>query len=394
MRQCLATSRHRIWSSYQRNRGIYPPGGFYHISYHGVAMRTQLTFLTLVMFLANALAAIAQQPRTLHVYHIGNSLTRSITMDRLHLLFAEGGIDYQFSTQLAAGCTLSRHWAAREKGLSTRQWETNQRSGESWEPGGPDWDPNPKRFGPYWEALANHKWDAIVLQPYRSHMKEDLPALRHFLKFALANQSAKRFYLYQTWPNRPIINAQEKDREKRSYANIDFPALWERTYPYDEQSEKPTGDAYQSHDYFQQLITKLNDEFREKLTKPVGMIPVGDVWDACDKRIKAGEILGLEQLYARNPKLIPGWDPKTGTDAGVNIFYADGIHPNPIPHLEGNVANYVNGLTIYSVLSGQTPVGMSGANYGLDDQLDASLMKALQQTIWQVVISSPHTGVQ
>ena len=77
------------------------------------------------------MAAVGKEPQTLHVYHIGNSLIRSITMDRLHLLFAERGIDYQFSAQLAAGCTLSRHWAAREKGMKTRQWETNKPDGNS-----------------------------------------------------------------------------------------------------------------------------------------------------------------------------------------------------------------------------------------------------------------------
>ena len=68
--------------------------------------------LTFILVTAWSLAAVAEEPRTLHVYHIGNSLTRSITMDRRHLLFAEHDIDYQFSTQLSAGCTISRHWAA------------------------------------------------------------------------------------------------------------------------------------------------------------------------------------------------------------------------------------------------------------------------------------------
>ena len=72
-------------------------------------------FLVWFLFLACSVSAVAREPQTLHVYHIGNSLTRSITMDRLHLLFAEQGIDYQFSTQLAAGCTLTRHWARAKR---------------------------------------------------------------------------------------------------------------------------------------------------------------------------------------------------------------------------------------------------------------------------------------
>jgi hypothetical protein len=122
-----------------------------------IMRRSRVGFVFVAVIMGWSVCAVAQQSPTLRVYHIGNSLTRSITMDRLHLLFAEQGIDYQFSTQLAAGCPLNRHWAAREKGMKTKQWETNKPAGEGWEPGGPDWDPNPKRFGPYWEALTKHK---------------------------------------------------------------------------------------------------------------------------------------------------------------------------------------------------------------------------------------------
>ena len=337
--------------------------------------------LTFLLAVAWSLAAAAAEPQVLHVYHIGNSLTRSITMDRLHQLFAEHDIDYQFSTQLAAGCTLSRHWAAREKGMKTRQWETNQRAGATFEPGGPDWDPNPKRFGPYWEALTKHKWDAVVFQPYRSHMKDDLPALRNFIRFVLENKATTTFYLYQTWPNRPAENPKEKDRSKRSYADIDYEALWEREYPYDESTEKPSGDAFQSRDYFDKLLAQLKDDF----DVTIRMIPVGEVWYECDKRIKGGEIPGLAELYARDPALVPGWKPETGRAAGVDVFYADGIHPNPIPHLTGNVANFVNGMTICTVISGRSPTELSASIYGLDDEKDEELIATLKSIISEVV---------
>lgn len=343
--------------------------------------------------LVAALCAVAGAAETMHVYHIGNSLTRSLTMDRLHLLFAEQGIDYQFSTQLAGGCTLSRHWAARENEMKTRQWETNLPAGATYEPGGPDWDPNPKRFGPYWEAFTEHKWDAIVFQPYRSHLRDDLPALRNFIDFALEHGATDRFFIYQTWPNRPVSNPQEEDRTKRVYGDIDYQQLWERTYPYDAAAEKPGGDAFQSRDYFAQLTAGVNAEFEGRLETPVRMIPVGEVWHECDKRIKAGEIPGLAELYAREVRLVPGWKPETGPAAGVNAFYADGIHPNPMPHLDGNVANYVNGITFCTVVSGKPPFGLPGSIYGLDDGEDAALIRALQETVWHVVTNHPHTGL-
>ena len=227
--------------------------------------KPQIRFAVVAAIVGWSACARAQESQ-LHVYHIGNSLTRSITMDRLHLLFAGQGIDYQ--------------------------------------------------------------------------------------------------------------------------------ALWERTYPFDQTTERPTGDEFQSRNYFRKLIDRLNEEFAEKLEMPIRMIPVGEVWYACDKRIKAGELPGLSELYMRNPRLVPGWKPAVGLSAGVNIFYADGIHPNPIPHLDGNVANYVNGLTICSVISGKSPLGLPGSIYSLDDQQDAALIKSLQETVWQVVAAHTHTGIR
>jgi hypothetical protein len=102
-----------------------------------------------------------------------------------------------------------------------------------------------------------------------------------------------------------------------------------------------------------------------------------------------GNSPGLAELYARDNTLVPGWKPETGIEAGVNIFYADGIHPNPIPHLTGNLANYVNGLTLFAVIAGETPVGMTGTIYGLDDEQDAALIEAVQEAIWEVLRLHP-----
>jgi len=349
--------------------------------------------LALGLLLSGAVCLNAQEQRTMHVYHIGNSLTRSLTMDRLHLLFAEHGIDYQFSTQLAGGCTLKRHWAAREARMKTKQWETNVPAGDTYEPGGPDWDPNPKRFGPYWEALTQHKWDAVVFQPSLSHMRDDLPALRKFIGYALEHGTTDRFFIYQAWPKRPVANPEEKDRAKRVYGDIAYQRIWEREYPFDEATPDPKGDAFMSRDYTDKLLARVNGEFAEELETPVRLIPVGEVWYECDKRIKSGEIPGLAELYGRDAKLVPGWDPATGAAAGVNVFYADGIHPNPIPHLDGNVANYVNGLTVCTVISGEPPLDLPASIYGLDDDLDSALIEALRKAVWQVVTDEPNTGV-
>ena len=47
-------------------------------------------------------------------------------------------------------------------------------------------------------------------------------------------------------------------------------------------------------------------------------------------------------------------------------------------------------LTIYSVISGQSPFGLPSSFYGLDNQRDAARIKSLQETVWQVVAACRH----
>jgi hypothetical protein len=51
-------------------------------------------------------------------------------------------------------------------------------------------------------------------------------------------------------------------------------------------------------DYYK-FIDRANEEFAERLGKPVLMIPFGDIVCELDKRLKAGKIPGLPELYQR-----------------------------------------------------------------------------------------------
>ena len=335
-------------------------------------------------------AAEATTPKVLSGYYVGNSAVRCITLDRLHGLMAERGIDYQYGTQTGAGTTLIANWRLRQGGtqFKTNKSETNRPAGDTFEPAGPDDNPYPVRFGLYDNALANHRWDALILTAYGSHIEDDLEAISNFIEFANKHNAVKRVYLYQLWVyRRPIVVDGERTGR---FTQIDYEALWvTRKY----RSTGMGWRTFMTRDYHQQLLAAVNKRFAGRLESPVRAIPAGEVFYELDRRIKAGRIPGLAELYARDPKLVPGWDPATGIAAGANLLYADGIHPNPIPHLMGNVANYVLGLTHFAVLSGQSPLGMSGRRYGLDDTADAALIKALQQAVWDVVSTHPHTGV-
>lgn len=323
--------------------------------------------------------AAAHGDETMRVYHIGNSLTRGIVLSRLHELFATQDVDYQFGCQLAAGCTLARHVRYKELGFKTNHQETNVPAGETFEPGGPDWDPNPKRFGAWDEALANHPWDAVVLQSYRSHLADDLPAALQLIRFAVDHGTAKRFYLYTTWPRRAAV----KEGDQTTYPPIDYAALWSRDYPYGPDDRPKNDESFHSRAYYEKLqaaiVAALNDP-----AITVELIPAGEVLFRLDQRIKAGELPGLAAAWQREPKLVPGWDPATGNAAGANVLYADAIHLNPQPHQDPNVGSYAVALTFVATLSGKSPVGLPAAAYGFDETTDAALIRAVQETVAEV----------
>jgi hypothetical protein len=328
---------------------------------------------------------------TLRVYHIGNSLTGGLTLDRVHALFAERGIDHQYGSQLSGGKTLSWHWNYREH-LATQKIanpETNVPEGGRWLPGKTHADPLPKRFGNYDEALARHPWDAVVMQTYRGTLDEDVEAISRFIRFALDRRTASRFLVYTTWPRRAPATDQQG---QRTVPPINYAAAWELPWP---PAEGAKGEALFRHSatraYFQQLLQRLGAAF-PNLPEPVREIPVGEVLFALDAKIREGRLPSLADLHARKPALLPGF--AAGPSAGANILYADPIHLNPVPHSAATVGACAAGLTAFSVLARQSPVGLSGKPYELDDPRDQPLLRALQETVWEVVSQRPDTGLR
>lgn len=138
------------------------------------------------------------------------------------------------------------------------------------------------------------------------------------------------------------------------------------------------------------------------------LIPAGDVLAALDVKIREGRLPGIEAFYDRNQayfqkarrnnsKKSP-YDPEAFDPArGVLNFYADGIHLNDQPHNgddSGTIGSYVAALTIYATLAGKSPVGLTAAPYEqFDEKIDADLISALQETVWDVVTRNPLTGV-
>jgi hypothetical protein len=60
----------------------------------------------------------------------------------------------------------------------------------------------------------------------------------------------------------------------------------------------------------------------------------------------------------------------------------------------GTIGSYCAALTMYAVLTGENPVGLTTEPYEMfDPKEDAELIRALQETVWEVVSDHPHTGV-
>jgi len=356
---------------------------------------TCLATLPVLWLLAAVSSAYAAgQPESqeaITVYWVGNSLVRSITPTRLHELVAQRGIDLQFGSQLKGGFSLARHWDVLERGEVIRYWESNKPVGDRFEPGRPGGDTLPKRFGSFLSAHKNHKWDALVLLPLLGPDRaKEFAAFRKFVDYAVENDSTEQIYVFQSWVGRPVLR-DERGR-RAGLGNLDFQAVWESRSDVTGQLGGGLITAVQ-RDYYA-FIDRANEEYAQRLGRPILMIPFGDIVCELDQRLKASRIPGLAELYERDPERIPSWNPQVGTKAGANILYADRVHPVAQPHLDGTIATYVMGLMYYSILTGQSPIGLSGTAYDFGDEADEALRRALQTTVWDVVREHPYTGVK
>jgi len=117
-----------------------------------VCLLLTLSFSTLPLLSAS------EAGQTTQVYFIGNSLTMSTTLDRVHSKAGEYKVDLQFGSQLSGGKRLIRHLNyENDPGQRWVSWKTNQPHGETFEPDDGFYRTTDHRFGLYPEALTkNH----------------------------------------------------------------------------------------------------------------------------------------------------------------------------------------------------------------------------------------------
>lgn len=342
----------------------------------------------------------------LTVYHIGNSLTRNVPLERLQMLIESEGGTYNYGMQLGGGHQLDQHLSKRNHNNKPGEGSYNTKT----------------PFGEYDNAFKNFNFDAVILQSYNSildkeiEITEDWPyfeagaiqAASEFVDYAMGNtelgevawhlenantnnKATEKFYIYATWPKADQI--------------INFDG--EQTYSafYSQPSENG---SVHCKDYFEQLVNKLN-QMHPELKYPVRLIPAGQVLAELDIKIRNNNLAGIVNFFERNQSYylksrrnnspLPVFNPDNfQAEKGVLNFYADNVHMNDQPHNgedSGTIGSYCAALTIYAVLGNKNPVGLTADPYEMfDPEKDAELIKSIQETVWEVVTNESLTGVK
>jgi hypothetical protein len=264
-------------------------------------------------------AQVGTGQKSLRVYFVGNSVTDTINYRALADLAKSRGYQHVWGRHMIPGAPLQWIWEHPKDGFQ--------------EP----------PFGHYPNALANHQWDALSLQPFDRHLtgKEgDLVMARNLIDLALPKSPDLQVYVYARWPR------QGKD---------DFDTMWlkKHTGGWDGTNE--------TKDYFERLTLELRKAY-PKMKKPILMVPVGHVMYELNHRMKAGEVPGFKQ---------------------IKEVYADGIHLN-------NVGSYIVGCTFFATLYKENPKGSPGKPYKVTDP---KLAEVIQETVWKVVSKHELAGV-
>jgi len=272
--------------------------------------------------------------KSLRVYHIGNSLTDNIYYGGLRNLAASEKDTYTYGKDVSPGVPLDDTWTFKTK------------TGQAY---------SIPPYGLYNKALKNYTWDALTLEPFDNWLKGstgDVKIAEDFINYAAKKSPNLQTYIYERWPRRP-------QDSKGNFLPFDYSKLYTAKYT---SSTNRYDLADERRGYFETLVKDINTDL-SKLKKKVDLVPVGDVFAELDKRIKANEITGVDD---------------------ITQFYQDTIHMN-------KMGAYVIGLTFFATMYGQDPVGspVPGA-YG---SINKTLAGELQNTVWDVVSTNKLDGL-
>jgi hypothetical protein len=274
--------------------------------------------------------------RSVRAYHIGNSVTNTTNFAALRRMAAGDGSVYVWGRHVTSGAPLSWIWDHPDGGNKT--------------------DP----YGRYVEALTQHTWDALSLQPFDRQLYSedgsgDVQAASRFIDLALKKSPDLQVYVLERYPRRT-------ENADGTFA-YDYEKLWLRTYTgkWDKSNE--------SRDYFEQVTTELREKYEGKIS-PVRMVPVGEVMFELNRLIEAGDVPGIDSIQ--------------------ELFF-DGIHLT-------NWGGLIIGTTLYATMYQRGPRSLNFQEYEvLDDPWDRPIpegfARVVQEVAWDVVRNHPLAGI-
>lgn len=200
------------------------------------------------------------------------------------------------------------------------------------------------------ETAFNYQWDVVTLQPFSTFDVELEHAIKYVNRIKEKGPDAQ-IYVYAQWPTK---------------RHRDWSAMWLQDY---RKKEYPSPNH--SRSFYEAFVTALREKVQTN--KPIKLIPVGHVMHLMHQKMQAGQVPGYRDAFE---------------------LYSDGVHVS-------NVASYIVGCTFYTVIHGESPVGLpvvpgyAAEPAAPDDHFAISpeLAKIIQETTWEVVATHSMTGV-
>lgn len=257
---------------------------------------------------------LTSAPQAKTVYHIGNSLTDQVDYGGFTGLAQSQGHDHVSARHVILGAPIQLIWEAPTIGFSTNG------------------------YGHYPEALSEHQWDAIVLQPGgdRSYKSEAVYA-DSLLKLALQNSPNVQGYVHMHW----AISVYDRGS-------------------FEEQWLRGADEYARCRAFFEAYMDSLNAKNPDR---PVIMIPNGEVMYQLHLKIERGDVPGVSSI----------WE-----------LYEGGVGS----HLNSS-GRYLVAVTHYAVIYQDDPIGLPTTGF----DVDVHLARAIRETAREVILSYPRTGI-
>lgn len=264
-------------------------------------------------------------------YHIGNSLTWDSQPLGVAAMASEIGFNHEIGYHIRCS------------------WPLNGILGD---PNNTCLDPV-EEYGKFSEALPNHEWNAVTLQPhpsasFNSTLLSDVASILTFIDVALSEgaNDDTTFYIYSGWPKFPDLAVNT------------YQSSWTATIA--DLDTTPTTHARQ---YYEHLIDRVDGA----TSSNVQFIPVGEVLYELDMKIQDGQIPGLSD---------------------IRDLYRDD------KHLSLDLGRYVAGVTTLATLFDTDPTGMTKPEdfYGDGAAFTPDFYSVVHSTVWDVVSANQYNG--